>query len=69
MKTKKMKLTLNKRTISNLGNKKMQDVVGGAPSWNTLCETWGPGSCGVDCFSFDPPAICPDVTWYTECGC
>lgn len=61
MKTKKIgkKLTLNKKTISNLEIKAMNDVLGGAPSLNTLCETWGTDSCGnTQCYTYVAPAIC-----------
>jgi hypothetical protein len=70
MKPKKTRLALNKRTISNLENQGMKNVVGGAPSYNGTCETWGGGSCTpYVCYSDVPPAICPGVTWYTVCTC
>lgn len=62
MKTKKLKtkLRLNKRTIVNMGNKTMNKVVGGAPSYDTMCETWGGESCNTFCYSVNPPAMCQD---------
>jgi len=65
MKTKKMKLALNKRTISNL---EMKDVLGGVLDME---ETFGGGSCPTVCFSYNPPVICkfPLSYWYTECLC
>ena len=74
MKQKKIDkcLSLKKTTIANLESRFMNDVVGGAPSYNTLCEAWGPNSCNSD----DPPAICQDHSlcdcvsfWATYSGC
>jgi len=61
MKTKKVgkKLILNKKTISNLESKQMNDVLGGAPSLDTMCETWGTDSCpNTQCYTYEPAAIC-----------
>ena len=58
MKTKKTKLTLNKRTVSNL---EMKDVLGGfiptSPPTDTTLPTWGPASCVTECYSI-APAFC-----------
>lgn len=70
MKPKKLdkRLSLNKRTISNLENKKLNEVLGGAPSIDTLCKTWGGNSCeGTICYSIDPPAMCPNTQYHTFC--
>jgi len=73
MKTKKMKLTLNKRTISNLGNKNMKNVLGGYNTYgcDTLgdCVTWGVESCPLVCYSIVPGPICKGPSWYTDCNC
>ena len=75
MKTKKMKLALNKRTVSNLENKQMKAARGGAFTVNcdTIadCVTWGGGSCPQVCYSESPPEICklPLSYWYTDCLC
>ena len=52
MKSKKfsMKLTLNKKTISNLNDNAMGEVLGGE-SETCLCPTYGWTSCDTDCFS------------------
>jgi hypothetical protein len=56
MKTKKgfeMKLVLKKRTITDLNNKELHEVVGGATTGLTVCITI--------CASICPP--CPTVKW------
>ena len=73
MKTKKMKLVLNKRTVSNLENKNMKDLLGGA--YTTQCDTiaecvtWGAGSCPTACYTDIPFGDCKGGPWYTECDC
>lgn len=61
------KLSLNKQTISNVGIKKMNNLLGGAPSIRFICETWGGESCEFYCLSIDPPAICPNTEYQTFC--
>lgn len=62
MKTKKLrtKLSLNKATVATIGSDQLNRVIGGAPSIDTMCPTWGGDSCNTVCYSNFPPAYCQD---------
>ncbi len=71
MKTKKFskRMTLNKTTVSNLENRTMNNVKGGAPSLGDWCDTWVEGSCPTECYSVNPPAFCQDLSFCTCVYC
>jgi hypothetical protein len=63
MKTKNLspKLSLNKKTIANLNNKEMKNLIGGYPA------TFGPNSCEFNvCHTQFYPSC---HTWWYRCGC
>ncbi len=68
MKPKKLKskLQLNKQTIADMKKSSMNRIKGGAPSYDTMCPTWGGDSCNTYCYSDFPPAICQD---HSICDC
>jgi hypothetical protein len=54
------KLTLNKKTIANLGNTGMKYALGGKPEPDTdeICVTFGLGSCPTICKTLNPIGGC-----------
>ena len=59
-KTFSPKLSLNKKTIANLNNKEMKNLIGRGPA------TFGPNSCEFICHTLFPPSC---HTWWYRCDC
>jgi hypothetical protein len=54
------KLTLNKKTVANLGNTGMKYALGGKdePDTEEICVTYGENSCPTVCYTRDPIGGC-----------